>query len=163
MANYNKERGGSRFGGNHSGRPAFKKSWGGGGGGRSGDGPVTLHKATCAECGKVCEVPFRPVSGRPVYCKDCFDKKGGNTGRDRGGDRFPRDFDSRASIKPHFENNRSGDVVTEQLKAVNVKLERLIQAVEALALKKPIEKKQDLQDTLATVYKKNSKKKVVRK
>ena len=28
--------------------------------------------ATCAECGKETTVPFRPVEGRPVYCRDCF-------------------------------------------------------------------------------------------
>ncbi|MCX6649853.1 MAG: hypothetical protein NTV61_10790 [Candidatus Bathyarchaeota archaeon] len=26
------------------------------------------------DCGKVCEVPFKPTAGRPVYCKDCFPK-----------------------------------------------------------------------------------------
>lgn len=28
--------------------------------------------ATCAACGKETTVPFRPVEGRPVYCRDCF-------------------------------------------------------------------------------------------
>lgn len=28
--------------------------------------------ATCAACGKQTTVPFRPVEGRPVYCRDCF-------------------------------------------------------------------------------------------
>lgn len=28
--------------------------------------------ATCASCGKQTTVPFRPVEGRPVYCRDCF-------------------------------------------------------------------------------------------
>jgi CxxC-x17-CxxC domain-containing protein len=33
--------------------------------------------ATCAACGKETTVPFRPVEGRPVYCRDCFqDQKG---------------------------------------------------------------------------------------
>ncbi|MFH1504992.1 MAG: CxxC-x17-CxxC domain-containing protein [Candidatus Omnitrophota bacterium] len=35
-------------------------------------------KATCAECNKECEVPFRPSGDRPVYCRECFSKhKGG--------------------------------------------------------------------------------------
>jgi CxxC-x17-CxxC domain-containing protein len=34
-----------------------------------------MHKAKCSECGKECEVPFKPAEGRPVYCKDCFMKK----------------------------------------------------------------------------------------
>ncbi len=38
-----------------------------------------MHHAVCAECGDDCEVPFRPVAGKPVYCKNCFGKadKGG--------------------------------------------------------------------------------------
>ncbi|MBL7206009.1 MAG: DNA-directed RNA polymerase [Candidatus Aenigmarchaeota archaeon] len=38
-------------------------------------GPRQMHKATCSECGKDCEVPFKPVEGRPVFCRDCFMKK----------------------------------------------------------------------------------------
>ncbi len=40
----------------------------------------TLYEAICADCSKVCEVPFRPVEGRAVYCKECFGKRknGGN-------------------------------------------------------------------------------------
>lgn len=31
-----------------------------------------MHKAVCADCGKDCEVPFRPSANRPVYCKVCY-------------------------------------------------------------------------------------------
>ena len=34
-----------------------------------------MHKATCAECGKECEVPFKPDTSRPVYCRECYAKK----------------------------------------------------------------------------------------
>jgi CxxC-x17-CxxC domain-containing protein len=33
-----------------------------------------MHKAVCADCGKECEVPFKPSGGRPVYCRDCYRK-----------------------------------------------------------------------------------------
>ena len=33
-----------------------------------------MHKAICADCGKECEVPFKPKEGRPVYCKECYAK-----------------------------------------------------------------------------------------
>ena len=33
--------------------------------------------ATCAACGKDTTVPFRPVEGRPVYCRDCFQAQKG--------------------------------------------------------------------------------------
>ncbi len=53
------------------------------GGGRSGgfrrdfNGPQEKHKATCSDCGQECEVPFKPVEGRPVFCKECYRKKKG--------------------------------------------------------------------------------------
>ena len=37
-------------------------------------GPREMHKATCADCGQECEVPFKPTEGRPVYCKECYPK-----------------------------------------------------------------------------------------
>ena len=41
----------------------------------------TLYEAICADCHKVCEVPFRPSEDRPVYCKQCFAKrKSGGSG-----------------------------------------------------------------------------------
>lgn len=165
MSNYTNREGGGRSGGHFGGgKPAFggggkrfggkpsfgaKKSWGGD---RGGSGPTTMHQANCTVCGKPCEVPFKPMSGKPIYCKEHFiSKDGGQSGRrddrrdDRGRDRFPkRDFSpmhasSGASApaynapKPQFEKSASNEQMTKQLEAVNAKLERLIQAVEALA------------------------------
>lgn len=84
------------------------------------------HQATCSECGKRCEVPFRPVNGKPVYCNDCFSAK---RGQDTGGTRSP--------AKAHYDNrdNRGGgsdDGVRRQLAEVNMKLDRLIKAIEAI-------------------------------
>ena len=61
----------------------FQPGGGGGGygGGGYGDRPREMHKATCAECKKECEVPFKPSADRPVYCRDCFSKRKGSTGR----------------------------------------------------------------------------------
>ena len=47
------------------------------GGFRRDFGPREMHKATCDECKQECEVPFKPVEGREVFCKDCFKKKKG--------------------------------------------------------------------------------------
>ena len=44
----------------------------GGGGGRAG-GPREMHSATCSSCGTETQVPFMPVSGRPIYCRDCYE------------------------------------------------------------------------------------------
>jgi CxxC-x17-CxxC domain-containing protein len=31
-----------------------------------------MHSAVCAKCGQRCEVPFRPISSKPVYCSNCY-------------------------------------------------------------------------------------------
>ena len=62
MKNFNKDRGGFK-----------SRPFGGGGGGR-GFGDSNMHQATCSDCGRSCEVPFRPAPGKPVYCKNCFKK-----------------------------------------------------------------------------------------
>jgi CxxC-x17-CxxC domain-containing protein len=36
--------------------------------------PREMHKSVCSECKKECEVPFKPLEGKPVYCRECFDK-----------------------------------------------------------------------------------------
>jgi CxxC-x17-CxxC domain-containing protein len=47
-----------------------------GSGNRGGynSGPREMSDATCAECGKTCQVPFKPDGSRPVYCSDCYQK-----------------------------------------------------------------------------------------
>ncbi len=35
----------------------------------------------CDECGKEATVPFKPSKDRPVYCKECFQKKKNSGGR----------------------------------------------------------------------------------
>lgn len=34
-----------------------------------------MTKTTCSDCQKECEVPFKPTEGRPVYCRDCWQKR----------------------------------------------------------------------------------------
>lgn len=36
----------------------------------------TLHTAVCSKCSKECQVPFKPMPGKPVFCNDCFEKPG---------------------------------------------------------------------------------------
>ena len=48
-----------------------RKSQRGGNEGRNA-GPRQMFTATCARCGKDCEVPFQPRQGKPVYCSECF-------------------------------------------------------------------------------------------
>ncbi len=43
---------------------------------RSRDGGERqMYQVVCAACGKETEVPFQPKDDRPVYCRDCFNKK----------------------------------------------------------------------------------------
>jgi len=45
------------------------------GGGRFGGGsrpPRETYEVVCAACGANTTVPFKPIEGRPVYCRDCF-------------------------------------------------------------------------------------------
>ena len=44
-----------------------------GGGGRGGGGGERQRfEITCDQCGKTDSVPFKPLSGRPVLCGECF-------------------------------------------------------------------------------------------
>jgi len=45
------------------------------GGFNRGFRPREMHKAVCADCKQECEVPFKPTEGKPVYCRDCFQKR----------------------------------------------------------------------------------------
>ena len=80
----NAEGGGSSYGGGYSSSGGYSSGGyssgagsygGGGGGGGYGErdrGPREMFAATCSSCGKEAQVPFRPTSGKPVYCSDCF-------------------------------------------------------------------------------------------
>jgi len=71
-----------------SGGDSYGSGGGGGGGygGGSGGGggyderPREMHAVVCADCGKDTTVPFEPRSDRPVYCRDCFTRRGGGAG-----------------------------------------------------------------------------------
>lgn len=124
-------RGGKSFGGGAGG---FKGRGGFGGprgGGFGGDrGPVELFEATCADCGKQTEVPFRPNGKKPVFCRDCFKKQEGN--EERGG------FDR----KPSYGEKRSYDAAPRAAAAprdtrideINTKLDRILRILEEVKI-----------------------------
>ena len=93
-----------------------------GGRGDRGERPK-LYDAVCGDCGKDTLVPFRP-GDRAVYCRECFNKRGGAV--ERG-----REAGSRNGHEKHVK-----DDVRHLLEQVNVKLDRLILAVEARDPKK---------------------------
>lgn len=145
MRDYNRNdrgggRGGRRFGGRDSGRRSF--------GGRD-SGRREMHHATCAQCGKDCEVPFRPSEDRPVYCSNCFEQRRNEDGnsRESGGRNFGRPkFEERRSYSSGGDrgNTRGNDngQLTEQLKILNIKLDKILRILEPKITQPPVPKKE---------------------
>lgn len=125
---FNRDRN-SRSGGDRRGfRPRFGDSPRfAGGAGRGDRGPVEMHSAVCDNCGKECEVPFRPTSGKPIYCNDCFGNQRGSSG-------------SRRPERRNFERSpdeRSSPALQDKLTEINAKLDNILKLLEE---KKPEKK-----------------------
>ena len=73
---------------------------------------VKLTKVTCASCGKECEVPFKPTSNKPVYCRECFSGKG-NSNENRS------------------QSRDSNNDLSKELKIINEKLDKIIESLDA--------------------------------
>ncbi len=110
MADFNRNKfSRGREGGGFRSRPSFGDRAGGGRpsfGDRGDRGPVEMHDAVCDNCGKNCQVPFRPTSGKPVYCSNCFEQKNGDSGSSR--------FESRVPGRSNFEEREMSDVVCDE-------------------------------------------------
>jgi CxxC-x17-CxxC domain-containing protein len=89
--------GGNKFGGDRGGRDFNKPRFN-----SSEDRP--MFPAVCDDCGKNCQVPFRPSGDKPVRCSDCFGNNRETSPRD---DRGGRSFD-----KPSFTKNIYRDTPT---------------------------------------------------
>lgn len=104
--------------GGRDSRGGGRSSFGRGGGfGRGSDGPREMFKTVCSNCGKDCEVPFRPTTGKPVYCSDCFEKMGGRNsdgGRPERSDRSSFDRNDRPQA-PRVDNSKSFDDLNKKL------------------------------------------------
>lgn len=49
---------------------------------RPNDRPTRpMYAVVCFDCGKDTEIPFKPSGDRPVYCKECFAKRKGQTAK----------------------------------------------------------------------------------
>ncbi len=46
-----------------------------GGGAQSGRPRREMFSVVCDDCGGNTQVPFQPMQGRPVYCRDCFNRR----------------------------------------------------------------------------------------
>lgn len=109
---------------NRDSRSGGGRSFGGrrdfGGGDRGED--RQMFKAVCANCGKDCEVPFRPTGSKPVYCRDCFRTMGEGAGSSRSDDRGSRrpSYDSRGRSPAPQPQNR------DQFEELNAKLDKIL-------------------------------------
>jgi len=70
-------------------------------------GRPEMHQTNCDNCGKQCEVPFKPTSGKPIYCSSCFDKGQNDSPRKFDRDRDDRNYRSRDSKKRSFGDRDS--------------------------------------------------------
>lgn len=107
MADFNRN---NKGGGRDFARRSF-------GGDRGGD--RQMFKTTCSNCGKECEVPFKPTGSKPVYCNDCFRTMGDPDSR-RSEDRGPRrssfgDRDNRPRNNEQPQNNAKFDELNAKL------------------------------------------------
>ena len=78
-----------------------------------------MFRATCANCGKECEVPFRPTGNKPVLCRDCFKNN-------RGTDSYRSE--QRVSDRPRFDNdsNQNRPNYQAQFDEINIKLDKIL-------------------------------------
>src|SRR3989344_3618999 len=115
--------GGSRGGGFGGSRGGFGGGRGGFGGGRSGFGGGReergrMYDAICSNCGKNCQVPFKPTGSKPVFCSDCFRKN------ESGG------FGSRSTESSGSQSGAS----SVELGKINTKLDKIIRILQDLEL-----------------------------
>jgi len=122
MGSFNRDRG--SFGGNRNfGKRGF--------GDRQNSRPQ-MHNAICSNCGKECQVPFRPTGEKPVYCRECFAKM-------QGGDSRPSfDRNERPAFNAGNQDRGNQSLGDEQLKDINRKLDKIL-AFLAPKMEKPVE------------------------
>lgn len=127
----------SRDNNNRSGRDNRGGGRGFGGGrdrGMRDSGPREMFKTVCSNCGKDCEVPFRPTSGKPVYCSDCFETMGGRSA-DGGRNERPERRD-----RPSFDRHQTSARVdnSKQFEDFNKKLDKIIELLTARVVDAPV-------------------------
>jgi len=105
-----------------------------------------MFSATCTDCNKRCDVPFKPSSDKPVYCSACFGmKKSANESRgqdnnrgreDRGSHNERTDFTrpQREQRSPSYDNTRgrSDDGIADlkkQITGLELKLNRILDLI----------------------------------
>ncbi|MEP7103250.1 MAG: CxxC-x17-CxxC domain-containing protein [Candidatus Dojkabacteria bacterium] len=99
-----------------------------------GNSDRQMFPAVCDNCGKDCEVPFKPNGSKPIFCNECFREMGGND-REQNSERFDfkkQNFERRES--PRNENRDESANATaymkQQFDVLNTKLNKIMAALE---------------------------------
>lgn len=154
---------------------------------RGSRGSVQMHQAVCDNCGKNCEVPFKPTSGKPVFCSNCFENKNSsqsNNFDDRQMfDAVCDDCGNNCKVpfrpsgdKPIYCNNcfgdkkEGGDRIGKQFEQLNNKLDKILimlssksteqsipQEIVAEAIQQPEEQITDITEAVKSPKKRSSK------
>lgn len=82
-----------------------------------------MYSAICDECGNKCRLPFKPSSDKPVYCSDCFSRRGEQAGLHEH--KKEKNFDTKANnqIKNELEH------IKGQISSINDKLTMIMNAL----------------------------------
>jgi CxxC-x17-CxxC domain-containing protein len=81
------------------------------------------HEVICAKCGIHTDVPFKPTTNKPVYCRDCFKRQ------DTADERRSSSFSKRGSERS-FQPQRDARPSDDGLAAINRKLDKIMEALE---------------------------------
>ncbi|MEI7719883.1 MAG: CxxC-x17-CxxC domain-containing protein [bacterium] len=128
-----KKSGGFKPGGD---RPRFAhKSFTGGHSSRGASPRAELFSATCSQCHKPCEVPFRPSSERPVFCRDCFNSRDTSERSFSGKPSYPSrtPYGKNQDQRPTTSTPTHTNELAQQIDAINKKLDALMRLVEGLS------------------------------
>lgn len=115
---------------NRDDRPGGNRSFGRRDFGNRNGTDRQMFRAICSNCGKECQVPFQPSGSKPVYCSDCFEKQGRDSGPRRFEDRGPR----RSNFEPrNYDRPQNND----QFRELNSKLDKILAILQPKAQAKP--------------------------
>ena len=126
----------------------------------SGFGEKRMYHATCSDCGCSCEVPFKPTSGKPVYCNDCFGTGGDDKFSKKKNDKAPKQI----SYKEDFEMlNKKLDKVLKVLEIIKPKKSFTIEKPVEDIQKEVLELETEMEEEAPKEKKKTTKAKVAKK
>ena len=127
----------------------------------------TMHRAICDECGKECEVPFKPTAGKPVLCSDCFRNRRKDSGRFNSGDKIMHKAvcdkcgkDCEVPFRPSKDKpiycsqcfsrkseNKGSNQTNKQFEIINAKLDKILKELSSSISKTKISKPKKINKT----------------